>query len=135
MPSDIFDRALLAALALFALLAVAHDWAGYAMYVKGEGMGPFPDDHWKPETPKQRALLGVFFTIPFAWWQSCALMAALLLLGNPLGPWLGVIGFGFTLPQFVLLLRFIPWDRPAVAVVGLYLLALLAWTAHAFSAA
>jgi hypothetical protein len=134
MPRDPYDLALLVSIGLFALMAIGHEWAGYVMYVKGCGMGPFPNDRWKPETPKQRVLEGVFFTIPFAWWQSCALMIGLLLFGNPLGPWLGVIGIVFTLPQFVLLQRFIAWDVPARVAIGFYLLVLIAWTVHAFLA-
>lgn len=131
---DGLDVMLVASLVLFALLAALHDPAGWRAYVQGRGLGPFADDTWKPETVKQRTLLGVFFTISFAWWQSVALMLALLLFGNPLGGWLGVIGLVFTTPQLLLALRFVRWDWPALAIYAFHLLALLAWTARAFAA-
>ena len=132
MPLSLLDKLLAATLVLFGVMAVLHDVAGWRFYVRGLGYGPFADDHWKPETVKQRVLLGVFFVTSFAWMQSAALMLALLLYGNPLGPWLGVIGLVFTLPQFLLALRFVAWDFVAISVFVLHILALLAWTADAF---
>lgn len=128
-----FDRALLVTLGLFGVMAVLHDFAGWRAYVQDRRFGPFGDDAWKPETVKQRCLLGVFFTASFAWWQSVALMAALLLVGNPLGGWLGVIGIVFTLPQFLLLLHFVAWDWVAKWIYVAHLLALTAWTLNAFA--
>lgn len=128
-----FDRALLVTLGLFALMALLHDLAGWRFYVQGRGYGPFAADCWKPETLKQRCLLGVFFVASFAWWHSVALTVALLLVGNPLGGWLGVIGIAFTLPQLLLALHFVRWDSFALAVYAAHLLALSAWTLHAFA--
>jgi hypothetical protein len=126
------DRLLVFSLGLFGLMAAMHDYAGWRFYVRGEGYGPFADDTWKPETIKQRVLLGVFFTASFAWAQSVCLMLALLLLGNPLGGWLGVIALVFTLPQFLLALRFVAWDWVAKGILGLHILAVTYWTFEAF---
>lgn len=128
----LLDKLLAATLVLFGVMALLHDMAGWRFYVQGKGYGPFADDTWKPETVKQRVLLGVFFVTSFAWLQSAALMLAMLLLGNPLGPWLGVIGLVFTVPQFLLALRFVAWDFVAIGVFVLHILALAAWTANAF---
>jgi hypothetical protein len=132
MTLTLLDKLLAATLVLFGVMAVLHDLAGWRFYVQGKGYGPFANDSWRPETVKQRVLLGVFFVTSFAWMQSAALMLALLLAGNPLGPWLGVIGLVFTLPQFALALRFVAWDYVAIGVFVLHVLALLAWTANAF---
>ncbi len=128
------DKLLAATLVLFGVMAVLHDYAGWRFYVRGEGYGPFAGDAWRPETVKQRVLLGVFFTASFAWGQSAALMLALLFAGNPLGPWLGVIALAFTVPQFLLALRFVAWDWVATSIYAAHILALLAWTAYAFLA-
>jgi len=133
MPFDLMDKLLAGTLVLFGVMAVLHDYAGWRFYVRGEGYGPFAGDAWKPETPKQRVLLGVFFTVSFAWAQAAALMLALLFAGNPLGPWLGVIGLLFTLPQLLLALRFVAWDYVATSIYAAHILALLAWTAKAFA--
>jgi hypothetical protein len=127
------DRVLMGSLAMFAVMGLMHDTAGWLFYVKGRGYGPFADDHWKPETIKQRCMLGVFFTASFAWWQSVALMMALLYAGNPLGGWLGVIALAFTLPQFLLALHFIGWDWVAKAIYAIHLLVLTVWTVDAFA--
>ena len=132
MPLSLLDKLLAASLVLFGVMAVLHDMAGWRFYVQGKGYGPFANDTWKPETIKQRVLLGVFFVTSFAWMQSAALMLALLVYGNPLGPWLGVIALVFTLPQFLLALRFVKWDFVAIGVFVLHILALLVWTANAF---
>ena len=134
MPLTLLDKLLAGTLVLFGVMAVLHDVAGWRFYVKGLGYGPFAGDNWRPETVKQRVLLGVFFTASFAWAQSAALMLALLLAGNPLGPWLGVIGLVFTLPQLALGLRFVAWDFVAIGIYVLHVLALLLWTANAFLA-
>jgi uncharacterized membrane protein len=133
MTLDLLDKLLAGTLVLFGVMAVLHDYAGWRFYVRGEGYGPFAGDAWKPETPKQRVLLGVFFTVSFAWAQSAALMLALLFAGNPLGPWLGVIGLAFTLPQLLLALRFVAWDYVAIGIYAAHILALSAWTAKAFA--
>jgi hypothetical protein len=133
MPLDLMDKLLAGTLVLFGVMAVLHDLAGWRFYVRGEGYGPFAGDPWKPETVKQRVLLGVFFTTSLAWGQSVALMLALLFAGNPLGPWLGAIGLAFTVPQLLLALRFVRWDFVAVGTYVLHILALLAWTARAFA--
>jgi hypothetical protein len=132
MTLTLLDKLLAGTLVLIGVMAVLHDVAGWRFYVQGKGYGPFANDTWKPETVKQRVLLGVFFVTSLAWMQSAALMLALLLLGNPLGPWLGVIGLVFTLPQLLLALRFVAWDFVAIGVFVLHVLALLAWTANAF---
>jgi hypothetical protein len=134
MVLTLLDKLLAASLVLFGVMAVLHDIAGWRFYVQGQGYGPFANDDWRPETVKQRVLLGVFFVTSFAWMQSAALMLAMLLYGNPLGPWLGVLGLLFTLPQFLLALRFVAWDFVAIGVFVLHILALLAWTANAFLA-
>ncbi len=132
MQLDLLDKLLAGTLVLFGVMAVLHDVAGWRFYVRGLGYGPFAGDTWRPETPKQRVLLGVFFTTSLAWGQSVALMLALLFAGNPLGPWLGVIALAFTVPQLLLALRFVAWDFVAVGTYALHILALLAWTARAF---
>jgi hypothetical protein len=134
MTLTLLDKLLAATLVLFGVMALLHDLAGWRFYVQGKGYGPFANDSWRPETVKQRVLLGVFFVTSFAWVQSAALMLALLMVGNPLGPWLGVIALVFTLPQLALALRFVAWDYVAIGVFVLHVLALLAWTANGFLA-
>ena len=129
-----YDWFLAGTLVLFGIMAVLHDLAGWRVYIQGKGMGPLPDDGWKPRGLKDRCLLGVFFTASLAWGQYVVLMLALLLVGNPLGGWLGVIALVFVLPQFLLALRFVAWDWVAKWIYVLHLTALAAWTARAFGA-
>ena len=132
MHLNLMDKLLAVSLLLFGVMALLHDYAGWRFYVKGEGYGPFASDRWRPETVKQRVLLGVFFTTSLAWGESVALLLALLVAGNPLGPWLGVIALFFTVPQFLLALRFVRWDYVALATFVLHILALAAWTVSGF---
>jgi hypothetical protein len=134
MHLELVDKLLAVTLVLFGVMALLHDYAGWRFYVRGEGYGPFAGDTWRPETTKQRVLLGVFFTTSLAWGQSVALMLALLFAGNPLGPWLGVIALVFTVPQLLLALRFVRWDFVAIGIYAVHILVLAAWTAHGFAA-
>lgn len=127
-----YDWALSTTLVLFGLMAIMHDLAGWRAYVQGKGMGPLPDDGWKARGLKDQCLLGVFFTASFAWAHYVVLMLALLAFGNPLGGWLGIIAITFLLPQFLLLLHFVAWDWVAKWIYVAHLLALSAWTLHAF---
>lgn len=127
-----FDWALAVSLSFFGLMAVAHDLAGWRVYVKGRSMGPL-EAGWTSRGLADRCLLGVFFTASLAWGQYVALMLALLWVGNPLGGWLGVVALAFVTPQFALALRFVSWDWAAKGIYALHLAALLAWTGHAFA--
>jgi hypothetical protein len=130
LPSQIvLDRILLASLGLDAIFALLHIGAGYVLYLRPGTGTAFGGDPWKPSTPKQRVLLGSYFALAFAWLQIAALMAAFLLLGNPLGPWLGVIGMGSFAGQS---LSMRGNDPVARAGLNLHLLVLLLWTLGAW---
>jgi hypothetical protein len=125
---DVFDWALLVSLAVNAVLAVLHIAAGVDLYVRDVPAKMFAGDLWKPATPKQRILLGSYFALSFAWLQVAVLMSAMLLVGNPLGPWLGAIG----LVSFGGQVASMRGNDP-VAAKGLvvHLVVLLIWTAAA----
>jgi hypothetical protein len=126
LPSQIvLDRILLASLGLNAIFALLHIGAGYVLYLRAGTGTAFGGDPWQPTTPKQRVLLGAYFALSFAWLQIAALMAAFLLLGNPLGPWLGVIGMGSFAGQS---LSMRGNDPVARAGLNLHLAVLLLWT-------
>jgi hypothetical protein len=105
---------------------VLHLAAGFVLYVRAGPRRHFGGDGWRPESPKQRVLLGGYLALSFAWLQVTALMLAFVLLGNPLGAWLGVIGIVSFAGQ--------SWcmrGNDPVAEKGLevHLVVLLVWTA------
>jgi hypothetical protein len=123
------DLVLAASLAANAIFAVLHLVAGRVLFVAGRPTRFFDDDTWTPQTKKQRVLLGGYFALSFAWLQVAALMLALLAVGNPLGPWLGVIGLVSFGGQMA-----VTWANDRVAFLGLaaHFVVLVAWTAGAF---
>jgi hypothetical protein len=128
-----YDWFLAGTLVLFGSMAVMHDLAGWRVYVQGKAMGPLRAG-WTSRGIEDRCLLGVFFTASLAWGQYVVLMLALLLTGNSLGGWVGVIALAFVLPQLLLALRFVAWDWVAKWIYILHLTALVAWTLDAFRA-
>ena len=125
---DAFDWALLVSLAVNAVLAVLHVGAGIVLYVRNQPSKLYPGDDWKPTTPKQRVLLGSYFALGFAWLQVAVLMGALLVTGNPLGPWLGVVGLASFGGQLVSMRGNDPVAGKGLAV---HFVVLLIWTAAA----
>ena len=105
-----YDYQLIVTTGLFIILGMLHEYAGTKAYVKGSSMGVFKNNaNWIPTSSKEKTLLGVFYMISFAWWQSQVLIILLLIVGNSLSYWLGVIAFVFTFPQVLLLFKYVKW--------------------------
>jgi len=80
-----------------------------------------------PEGAKQVTLLGVFYMISFSWWESNVVLLFLLMVGDPLGLWLGLIALLSSISQFVLLYKFVRWNFIAQGVFLLNTIVIIIW--------
>jgi hypothetical protein len=129
---SVLDWALVASLLINGVLSVLHLVAGILLYVRDRPVAYFGGDTWRPQTPKQRVLLGGFLALSFVWLHVAALSLAILWLGNPLGPWLGVIGLASWAGQMAVMRGN---DPVALRGLMLHFLVLVVWTAGSFAKA
>lgn len=122
------DWILLLSACLLFLLGIAHTIFGYFAYTKGSSMNIFRHNgKWKPDGAKQKTLVGVFYMISFAWWENCLMIIFLLLVGNPIGLWLGVISLISSIFQSFLLIKYVRWNYVAQSVFMIHTLIIILW--------
>ena len=125
---NFFDLQLIISSVLIILLGIAHNSAGIKAYIKGSDLNVFKkDSEWVPDCAKQNTLLGVFFMISLAWWQSMVLLIVLILIGNPISIWLAGIDIVFMIPQLVLLKIYVNWNKVAQAMFLVHILSAFLW--------
>lgn len=125
---NLYDIVLIVSSVLMILLSLAHEFAGNSAYREGGDLGVFKRNaDWIPTTGKERTLLGVFFMISFSWWQDQVIIIILLLIGNPLSFYLGILILVFSIPQLLLLRIYVRWNLVAQGIFGLHIIATLFW--------
>ena len=115
------DWYLIVSTASLFILGIVHNIFGRKAYGLGSTMRIFKKHgDWTPKGAKQVTLLGVFYMISFSWWESNVVLLFLLMVGNPLGLWLGLIALLTSISQLVLLYKFIRWNFVAQGVFLLH---------------
>lgn len=110
------------------ILGIAHNIFGKNAFGLGSDMKIFKKHgDWMPEGSKQRTLLGVFYMITFSWWESSIILILLILAGNPLGKWMGLITLLSSIGQLVFLLRYVKWNYVAQGVFSLHSIVCIIW--------
>jgi len=122
------DWALIVSAILLFILGIAHTLFGKKAYGLGSNMHIFKKNgEWTPEGAKQVTLVGVFYMISFSWWESSLVLLLLILVGNPLGLWLGLISLLSTILQLVLLYKFVRWNFIAQGIFLLHAITIILW--------
>ena len=122
------DFILIVSTTLLFILGIAHNIFGRKAYGLGSTMRIFKKHgDWTPEGAKQVTLLGVFYMISFSWWESNVMLIFLLMVGNPLGLWLGLIALLSSISQLVLLYKFVRWNFVAQGVFLLHTIVIIIW--------
>lgn len=123
-----FDNLLISSFVAIIILAILHEIFGYKAYLKGSSVGIFfRNANWIASSSKEKTLVGVFFMISFAWWQSSLITILILIIGNPLEIWIGIISLLSSLSQFLLLRKYVKWNKLAQGVFILNILTSILW--------
>jgi hypothetical protein len=123
------DKLLLFALATFAVVCILHTVCGYWIYSLGQPMRSlWGDDAWRPTSPRQLLLLGVFHVVVAAWLQTLTVTAWAIFTRPPGRAWVGVAGVVSNVVQTVILLCFVGLTPLGLTLGAAYVLQIVAFS-------